>query len=234
MNFEHKINLQNSWCKRFRNLLSGVQAVQNLLPCQIGCCLGSLSKYSAKRKFQLCEQEDCCSPTLWSPGSWSWTLTGGTWSSCIWSSRGNLPKYCFTFVRGPACKYFETLARAEPGGVACGEAPSGERWPPACLIFASLFFFFFGGGRVGLSATAETIRFDLPGHHVGPGKSWTNTLRQHNNDWYGNTFHFTIYMACKKDISESALKHYSPTMLFWNPNRESRCEDQKKKTELHP
>ena len=24
---------------------------------------------------------------------------------------------------------------------------------------------------VGLSATAETIRFDLPGHHVGPGKS---------------------------------------------------------------
>ena len=28
-----------------------------------------------------------------------------------------------------------------------------------------------GGVRVGLSATAETIRFDLPGHHVGPGKS---------------------------------------------------------------
>ena len=54
---------------------------------------------------------------------------------------------------------------------------------PAGFILLLFFFFLFrvggggggvvvvGGVRVGLSATAETIRFDLPGHHIGPGKS---------------------------------------------------------------
>ena len=122
-----------------------IQSNQPSLPYQIGCGVPKIQ--NVRRKFQRWKQEDCL-PTLSGPGSWSWTLTGGSWSSWTWL-RGNLPKYCLTFGRGPTCKYcltfcnlgkghishFATWAWVKPGGAECEGAPTGGRRASSAVWF---------------------------------------------------------------------------------------------------